>query len=277
MQRLKNLPQPIMRLVLGVCYMIAAVGFGIFGAQAARAQAAWIEQLPHLDGAAGKDGKFLCTLTPVAAQSAAPSSPAVVQIIPGSVVLIEGQISPLNPPNYRDFISYVREEYRGSNPDGSAIWSEDQRVTPGLQIDLAGGSVQIANNDYRLDSPHQRWQDTTTLIANPGGIVGGTKRYTGLTVNRPVTAIGVLENGPNGPALRTTFVFGGTRAEYIATQLGGAAYLPWLGLLAAVIGLTQIARNLRRGWAHARAFRNAQAETYKTQKIFLGKSVDRAS
>jgi hypothetical protein len=235
----------MMRLLLGVCYLVAAIGFGIFGTQSARAEATWIEGLPHLDGAVGKDGKFICTLTPVATQGAAPGKPAVVQIIPGSVVLIEGQISPLNPPNYRDFISYVREEYRGSRSDGSAIWGEDQRVTPGLLIDIAGGSVRIANNDYRLDSPHQRWQDSQTLIANSGGVVGGTKRYTGLTVFRPVTAIGVLENGPDGPELRTSFVFGGTRAEYIATQLGAAAYLPWLGLFAAIIGLALIARNIR--------------------------------
>lgn len=245
MRRLRNLPQPMMRLLLGVCYLIAAVGFGIFGTQSARAEATRIEQLPHLDGAVGKDGSFICTLTPVASQSAAPGTPTVVQIVPGSVVLIEGQISPLNPPSYRNFISYVREEYRGINPDGSAIWSEDQRVTPGLLIDIAGGSVRIANTDYRLDSPHQRWQDTNTLIANTGGIVGGTRRYTGLTVFRPVTAIGVLESGPDGPELRTSFVFGGSRAEYIATQLGAAAYLPWLGGFAAVIGLSMIARNLQ--------------------------------
>jgi hypothetical protein len=236
----------MMRLLLGVCYLIVAIGFGIFGTQSARAEAARIEQLPHLDGAVGKDGKFICTLTPVASSSAAPGTPAVVQIAPGSVVLIEGQISALNQPHYRDFIAYVREEYRGINPDGAAIWGEDQRVTPSLQIDIAGGSVRIANNDYRLDSPHQRWQDSNTLIANSGGVVGGTRRYTGLTVNRPVTAIGVLESGPNGPELRSSFVFGGTRAEYIATQLGAAAYLPWLGLFAAIIGLTLIARTIRR-------------------------------
>jgi hypothetical protein len=181
----------------------------------------------------------------VASQDAAAGAPAVVQITPGSIVLIEGQISPLNQPHYRDFIAYIREEYRGINPDGSAIWGEDQQVTPQLQIDLAGGSVRIANNDYRLDSPHQRWQDTNKPVM--GNLdIGSTRRYTGLTVNRPVTAIGILENGPNGPELRTSFVFGGTRAEYIATQLGAAAYLPWLGLFAALIGLTLIARTIRR-------------------------------
>ncbi|MEI6776165.1 MAG: hypothetical protein WCK70_04660 [Chloroflexales bacterium] len=245
MQRLQSLPQPIMRLVLGVTYLIVAIAFGVFGTQSARARAVWIEQLPHLDGAVNQDGKFVCTLTPAATQNVASTSPTVVQIAPGSVVLIEGQISPLNLPQYRDFISYVRDEYRGISADGSAIWREDQRATPALLIDLVGGSVRIANTDYRLDSPHQRWQDGDKLIANNIGI-GGTRRYTGLTVNRPVTAIGVLENGPDGPELRSSFVFGGTRAEYIAVQIGAAAYLPWLGCFAAIIGLTLIARNLRR-------------------------------
>lgn len=105
--------------------------------------------------------------------------------------------------------------------------------------------MQIANSDYRLDSPHQHWLNTDKLI--PGSLgVESTNRYTGLTVNRPVTAIGVLENGPDGPELRSSFVFGGTRAEYIAAQVGAAAYLPWLGSFATVIGLALIARTLRR-------------------------------
>jgi hypothetical protein len=244
MQPLKNPRLSISRLALGVGFLIVAIGFGIFGTQLARVEATRIEQLPHLDGAASKDGAFVCTLTPVASQGAAPDAPAVVQIAPGTVVLIEGRISPLNQPHYRDFIAYMREEYRGLNPDGSAIWSEDQRATPQLQIDLAGGSVRIANSDYRLDSPHQRWQDSETLVSSGVGI-GGTRRYTGLIVGRPVTAIGVLVAGPDGPELRTSFVFGGTRAEYIATQLGAAAYLPWLGLVAALTGLSLIVGNAR--------------------------------
>lgn len=245
MQRIQRLPQPIKRLVLGVTYLIVAIAFGIFGAQSARARAVWIEQLPHLDGAVNQDGTFVCTLTPAATRSEASNNPTVVQIAPGSVVLIEGQISSINQPRYRNFIAYVREEYRGLRSDGSAIWSEYQRVTPALLIDLAGGSVQIANTDYRLDSPHQHWLNTDKLISGSLG-VEGTNRYTGLTVNRPVTAIGVLENGPDGPELRSSFVFGGTRAEYIAAQVGAAAYLPWLGSFAAVIGLALIARTLRR-------------------------------
>jgi hypothetical protein len=243
--RLLHHRQPIIRLLLGMSYLIVAIAVGIFGAQSASAEAVRIEQLPHLDSAESKNGTFVCSLKPTLYRGAAPGNPVAVQIPIGSEVLIEGQLSSLNPPRYRDFIAYVREEYRGTNSDGSAIWSEDKRVTPSLRIDLASGSVRLSNSDYRLDSPHQRWQNDTTLVATNLGL-GGTRRYTGLTVNRPVTAIGVLVNGPSGPELRSSFVFGGTRAEYIATQLGTAAYLPWIGLVAGVIGVALIAFTLWR-------------------------------
>jgi hypothetical protein len=245
MQRLPHHRQPIIRLLLGMSYLIVAVAVGIFGAQSASAEAVRIEQLPHLDSAESKNGTFVCSLKPTSYQGAVPSNPATIQIAPGSEVLIEGQLSSLNSPRYRDFIAYVREEYRGTNSDGSAIWREDQRMTPSLRIDLASGSVRLSNNDYRLDSPHQHWLNNTKLIASAIGS-GGTKRYIGLIVDRPVTAIGVLVNGPTGPELRSSFVFGGTRAEYIATQLGTAAYLPWIGLVAGVIGATLIAYTLWR-------------------------------
>jgi hypothetical protein len=243
MQRL-HLRQPIIRLVLGICYLIAAVAFGVFGAQAASTEALRIETLPHLDSASGSNSTFICSITPTLYQGATPNNPAAIQIAPGTEVLIEGHISPINQPHYRDFISYVREEYQGNSSDGSAIWREDQRVTPALQIDLAGGSVRLSNNDYRLDSPHQRWISSPTLVASDMGI-GSTKRYTGLVVDLPVTAIGVLVNGASGPELRSSFVFGGNREDYIATQLGAAAYLPWLGLCAAVIGINLVAHAIR--------------------------------
>lgn len=239
------LRQSIMRLLLGVGFLLAAVAFGIFGTQSARAEALRIEQLPHLDAAESKNGVFVCSIAPKAAQDAVPGGAAVVQIEAGSEVLIEGRISQLNQPHYRDFIAYVREEYRGTSDNGVALWVEDQRVTPALLIDLAGGSVRLANNDYRLDSPHQRWQTSDKLFAPNAGIAG-TKRYTGLIGDLPVTAIGVLVYGPGGAELRTSFIFGGTRAEYIASQFGAAAYLPWLGLCAAVIGITLIANSIRR-------------------------------
>jgi hypothetical protein len=245
MQRMPHTRQTIIRLVLGVGFLLVAATLGFFGGQVASATAAQIEALPHLDAAANNGGTFVCSLTPSVTAGATTGSPTVVQIAPGSTVLIEGRLSALNQPHYHDFIAYVREEYRGRSGDGSAIWHEDQRVTPALLIDIAGGSVQLANNDYRLDSPHQRWQDRDTLIANDTGL-GGTRRYTGLIANRPVTVIGILINGPSGPALRTTFVFGGTRAEYIAAQVGATAYLPWLGLAAAIIGLSLLVHTLRR-------------------------------
>ncbi|NTV65997.1 MAG: hypothetical protein HGA65_21025, partial [Oscillochloris sp.] len=55
---------------------------------------------------------------------------------PGSPALIEGTLSSRNPARFRDFVAYIREEYRGEDSDGDDEWREDERVTPALLVDL---------------------------------------------------------------------------------------------------------------------------------------------
>lgn len=41
---------------------------------------------------------------------------------PGQTALVEGRLSPRNPARFRDFVAYVREEFRGTDSNGDEQW-----------------------------------------------------------------------------------------------------------------------------------------------------------
>ncbi|MEI7771845.1 MAG: hypothetical protein WCI67_17770 [Chloroflexales bacterium] len=203
---------------------------------------------------------FLCigvVLGTVAARSAsaeadraerlAPASAAALEDSPlGKEILVEGALSARNKPRFRDFVAYTREEYRGSDKDGHAKWSEDERVTPPLLVDLAAGAVQIGNDDYRISGPHATWQEGSTLVWN--GLLGeGTKRYRGLVAGRPAMAIGIVRRGAEGAELQAELVFGGTRAAYIAAQRDTARFMPIIGAILGGVGVLLLGIGVRVG------------------------------
>lgn len=163
-----------------------------------------------------------------------PASAAVVEGgATGTELLVEGVISPRNQVHFRDYVAYVREEFRGSDENGDEKWAEDERVTPRLLIE-AGGFVQVGNEDYELLGPHEYWQEEGLNWSRR--TQEGTKRYRGLVADRPAMVIGTVAPGREGNELRAELVFGGTRAEYIAGERGAAGLLPWIGLIFALVG-----------------------------------------
>jgi hypothetical protein len=169
------------------------------------------------------------------AEALAPLGAAALEDRPaGEVVLVEGTISPRNPPRFREFVAYRAEEYRGVDDDGDPDWEPFATVTPPLILD-AGGVVLLANEDYSLEGDHARYED-------PGPPTRGdffresTKRYQGLVAGGTVTVIGMVAPGQEGNELRAEFVYAGTRAEYIAGQRDAARNLPIIGLIFGGIG-----------------------------------------
>ncbi len=212
-------------LGFGLIFVVVGLGLATLAAGQARAAAERAERLAPLGVAALED------------------SP------PGREALVEGVVSARNRALFQEMVAYVREEYRGTDSEGDALWSEDERRTPPLWLDLPGGTARLADGAYTLDSPAQRWQEPGGLTWN--GFAGeGTKRYRGFRAGDPVVAIGTLVAGPEGPQLRAEFVAGGTRAGYIDRQRSGAAMLPWLGGVFALVGAGLMAGGawaLRRG------------------------------
>jgi hypothetical protein len=114
----------------GLIFIAAGLAMAILGARRASAEADRAERLPPLSSASLDDSR------------------------PGREALIEGRISSHNRPLFQGFVAYVREEYRGSDDDNDT-WSEDERNTPPLLIDLDGGSVALADSQYDLDNPQR--------------------------------------------------------------------------------------------------------------------------
>lgn len=201
----------VMLFVLGGVFLIAGVGVGHFAAQSSRAAAERAERL-------------------------APRNVAqLARATPGDTLLVEGRVSERNPAQFRDFVAYVREEYRGDDEDGDAQWVQDEAVTPPLILELTDDSV-LLDGGYSIEAPRTVWQETQTLRWN--GFSGeGTKRYRGVRAGDTLMVIGVVARGAEMPQLRPEVVYGGTRDQYIAAQQSAAAFLPWLGAIFAIVGI----------------------------------------
>lgn len=203
-------------VLVGIVFLIGGVSIGIFSARAAQAAA---ERATRLPVATARD---------------------VERSAGGAEVLIEGVIDSRNPVNVRNFVAYIREEYRGiDTTDNREVWKEDERWTPPLLIRVADGVVQIANDAYRLEEPPVQWQESSRLEWN-GFSREGTKRYRGFEAGNSVTALGRVVDSGEGRAIEAEFIFGGTRNQYIAYQRATMSIAPVAGLIAGGIGIVII-------------------------------------
>lgn len=209
---------PLILMAAGVMFLIGGVSVGIFMTRAAQ-QAA--ERATRLPPATARD---------------------IERSAIGAEALIEGVIDARNPARIRNFVAYVREEYRGIDTIGSRhqeVWKEDERWTPPLLIRVADGAVRIANDTYRVEEPPVRWQESDRLEWN--GFSGeGTKRYLGFEAGNSVTAIGRIVDELEGRAIEAEFIFGGTRSQYIAYQRATTSIAPIAGLISGGIGVLMI-------------------------------------
>jgi len=158
------------------------------------------------------------------------------QLAAGQTVAIEGRISERNPVAAEGLVAFVARQYLGvkcsndNSNDCRPAWAEVQRVTPALWLDAPGGRVQLANTDYTLANPPEVRQTTPQLVA------GQTVEYRGFRPGSPVFTGGVI-NQADGVTLRATFLAGGDRAAYLATQHGAADTLLTIGIVLAAFGL----------------------------------------
>jgi hypothetical protein len=143
----------------------------------------------------------------------------------GRTVLIEAQISPRNPPQAENLVSYRREELRRGRDDDDLEWSVIERVTPPFLLDLPSGTIQILNSDYILER-------TSQIIDLPNG-----ERLYGFKAGDQVVVIGDTASSRQGPALVAERVVGGTREEYLVYLAEQANTLVWIGVPFLGVGL----------------------------------------
>ncbi|MFV9505278.1 MAG: hypothetical protein AB4911_12010 [Oscillochloridaceae bacterium umkhey_bin13] len=180
----------------------------------------------HLASQARTQAELAESLPAVGAASLAASTP-------NTPILVEGVISPNNPTPFRDFVAYVRQEFRGADQNGDEKWEEDERVTPRLWLEAAG-PVRLANSDYAIEGPHQRWQEEGLNWNRRSQ--EGSKRYFGLVAGEPAIALGAVSAGAAGNELRAALVYGGTREQYIAAQRASLGWMQPVGLAVALAG-----------------------------------------
>ena len=161
----------------------------------------------------------------------------------GQEAVLEGRLSERNPLQIQSFIAYTRREYQGQDCrtvfddddlddddyECRAIWVEDERVTPPLWLDVAGGRMRVTNSDYAIQNGPVSWQSSEQLIENE------TKSYEGFKIGSPIFARGKVIRD-DGLALEAEFVYGGDRASYLASQQSGASVFYWVGLIFSLIG-----------------------------------------
>jgi hypothetical protein len=197
--------------LIGLVFVLIGAGINIFGPRSVMEHIADIESLPVV------------------------SSGSVRNRAIDSRILIEGTIAVDNPTLFREYVAYIREEYRGTDSDDDPIWSEDERRTPALLIALSGGTAQLANTDYRLTEPLVHRQEPDILVWN--GITGeGTHRYEGIVAGSRVTVVGRVVRGSEDPEFAAEFVAGGTRAEYLEQQRRNADSFGIVGLIIGGVG-----------------------------------------
>jgi hypothetical protein len=211
--------------LFGLLFVAIGVGVGLIGSGGILEAAAQVEALPVIRSAGGFEDQEI-----------------------GREVLVEGQVGPGNQIIIQQYVAYARDEYRGTDEDGDAIWREDERITPALEITMSDGIIRLANEDYTLVGPLTRWQEPGGLIWN-GMTNDGTKRYDGIEVGSIATAVGLVAQGSEGPELTARFVAGGDRSAYLAEQRRGAeasrivgAIMGGIGGLFTLIGLFVIIR-----------------------------------
>jgi hypothetical protein len=73
----------------------------------------------------------------------------------GSPVVVEGLVGMQNETRYRSLVAY-RRVITVEGPDGHSYPVEEDRVSPPLSIDLAGGAIQLEGG-YRLEATTQTW------------------------------------------------------------------------------------------------------------------------
>jgi hypothetical protein len=157
----------ILTLGLGAIFLLAGWLFGVVEPRQALADATRAERLQPVSVRVLDD------------------SPA------GREALLEGRVSEHNRRRMREFVAYIRYEYRGDDEQ----WFEDEHVTPPL-LELPDGRAQLAA-DYQLGGALASCQADDALVWN-GWTEEGTKRYSGLVATMAVMALGTVAAGSEG-------------------------------------------------------------------------------
>ncbi|MBN1661478.1 MAG: hypothetical protein JXA93_24005 [Anaerolineae bacterium] len=198
------------RLIIGVLFVVGTCLCGLVALIASHHAA---DRVEHLQPISARD---------------------LVSTPPGVEVLIEAHVADDNRvllEPYR-FVAYVREGRSVWEDDGSwetGSWSERERVTPPLLLDLGDVVIEIENDDYELRN---------VRTVETGGRAGepDDTRYSGLRAGEPVLVLGTVLGGKEVGRVEAEFIAGGTRDSYIAGQRSAGWIFAFISLVVALLG-----------------------------------------
>ena len=148
----------------------------------------------------------------------------------GLEAAVEGVIPQTQPRQYREFVAFVREQASmGRDPRGQ--WVELGRVTPPLQVLMAGGAVmRVFNNNYDIRNPITTFTDSV-LVTN------GTTRYRGFEVGHKVVVVGKTAREGGSMGMDADFVAAGTLDDYTSGQSDSLFIVRIIGGVLAGLGV----------------------------------------
>lgn len=191
--------------------------------------------------------------------------PDLVDARPGSVALFEGRISPETPLVYGEFVSYLQEQYQSCWD--SSCWVETARETPPLWLTVGEQTVQIANQDYRLEATEHTLEEAAPTWTK------GTLRSRGFRRGSPIVGIGEVAAQAGSRQVTAEFIWAGTRSGYLdhleayrrRSVWWGGGFLAG-GLVLGAIGGGQLWRFVRSIQAEAAAQASAEPASHTTRK-----------
>ena len=153
-----------------------------------------------------------------------PSVSGLTDTPPGREVLVDGRIGASQPPLFRDFVAFVKEEEeRDSRDRDRTEWKVRERRAPPLTVVLTDDdAIRVLNQGYGM-SPTTSWSDDT---------FGRRTRYSGFVAGEPVVIHARVATG----GLEAIEVAAGTRASYLQAIHDSIGTAWWIGVLFAGIG-----------------------------------------
>ncbi len=156
----------------------------------------------------------------------------------GQAVLVAGTLAADNPALFRRFVAYLHyEPHRETSGNSTRTnWRVRRRFTPPLWVETAGGRVRVRNNTYELGAAAEEpselaergssaWLDEEgRKVWDRSDPSSGPQWYTGFEAGQGVVVLAKVAQGGAAPELEATRVFGGSRAELLASARGAATF-----------------------------------------------------
>lgn len=159
-----------------------------------------------------------------------------------TVLLVEGRLVPRVTVGPQGFVAYHRESFRRIGDSGSGKgreeWTRVETVTPEIAIEGGGGTVSVANRNYRFEAWPHTWRSDPVPRNLPLWL--STERILGFKAGDLITIEGAVRRASGGseaPRLDAVAVRGGDAAAYVQAARAGVGVFKVVGYIFTGLGV----------------------------------------